>query len=84
MRRRTITALLTLTALCLILPTFAPAAAKPAWTLTATPMPANFAPGSTSQYLLVATNVGAAPTTGEAMTIETTLPAGLEPPTSSA
>src|SRR4051812_16787458 len=81
MRRATIMAVLA--ALCLalaaLLPSLAAAAAKPAWTLTATPMPSNFAPGSISRYLLVATNVGAASTTGEAAVIESTLPAGLKP-----
>jgi uncharacterized repeat protein (TIGR01451 family) len=54
-------------------------AASAAWKLTATPMPANFAPGEQSEYQLVATNVGAAPTNGEPTVFETTLPSGLAP-----
>jgi len=38
-----------------------------------TPEPANFAPGATPEYVIVATNVGAAPTAGK-VTLEVTLP----------
>jgi hypothetical protein len=57
---------------------------EPAWKLTLNSLPANFAPGATGSFLagpmyhLVATNVGAAPTSGQ-ITIEDTLPAGLTP-----
>lgn len=60
------------------------AEAKPAWLLSATALPTNFAPGSEGTefggptYLLVATNVGGAPTTGTT-TITDTLPPGLTP-----
>jgi hypothetical protein len=61
---------------------FAPAAEAapaPAWTLSLTPMPANFAPGEVSQYLAVATNVGGGVTTGEPTRLETSMPAGVVP-----
>jgi hypothetical protein len=58
----------------------APAAAEaPAWTITLTPLPANFAPGQPGEYLAVATNVGGAPTTGEATKLEVLLPAQIKP-----
>jgi len=50
----------------------------PAWGLTITPMPTNFAPGAITEYLLVATNVGAKPTSGQ-VTLKATLPSGLKP-----
>jgi Divergent InlB B-repeat domain len=71
------TALLT-AALCLcaaaLLPAGAQAAAKPAWTVALTPLPANFAPGVKSEYLVLATNVGAAPTSGPESVLEITMP----------
>ena len=60
------------------------AEAKPAWLLSATALSTNFAPGAEGTplggptYLLVATNVGSAPTTGTT-TITDTLPVGLTP-----
>ena len=60
------------------LPAAASAAPAPAWTLTMTPIPANFAPGGTGEYVAVATNVGAAPTSGTAI-FEATLPVGITP-----
>jgi hypothetical protein len=67
-------------ALCLAAAAFAPqgagAAQAPAWSLTATPLPANYTPGHFSQFVVVATNVGAAPTTTEEATVKVTLPAG--------
>jgi hypothetical protein len=66
-------------ALCLAAAAFAPqgaGAAAPAWALTATPLPANFAPGQFSQFVVVATNVGAAPTTTEESVVKVALPAG--------
>ena len=47
-------------ALCLALGIFAPqaGAVAPAWSLTATPMPASYTPGHFSQFVVVATNVG--------------------------
>src|SRR4051812_1593502 len=77
-------ALLGALALCLALAALAPAAASaapaPAWSLTLTPMPANFAPGASPhpEYMVVATNVGAAPTTGTSV-LSATLPEGLQP-----
>ena len=55
------------------------APATPAWKLNLVPIPANFAPGSTSTYLLTATNVGAAPSDGTPITFTATFPAGLTP-----
>src|SRR4051794_39960192 len=79
MRRRAIT--LGLAALCLalagLLPAGASAAPAPAWTLAATAEPANFAPGAGGEYVVVATTVGAAPTTGKSE-VQITIPAGLE------
>jgi hypothetical protein len=62
------------------LPAAAQGAAGPAWSLSLTPMPSNFAPGfdPEPQYLLLATNIGAAPTAGSVQ-IEATLPPGLVP-----
>ena len=78
-------AALILSALCLalaaLLPTTAAAAPAPAWGLTVTPMPANFSPSSAHQpeYMVIATNLGGAPTKSETTTIEATLPTGLVP-----
>jgi hypothetical protein len=71
-------------ALCCSLTALLPAtaaAAAPAWTLSVTPMPANFVPGANPkpEYFVIATNVGAAPTTAEPAVIEATLPDGLKP-----
>jgi hypothetical protein len=63
-------------AVAALLPTVA-LAAKPGWSLTVTPMPANFAPGKSGEYLVVATNVGGEVTTGET-TLEMSVPEGLE------
>jgi hypothetical protein len=79
--RKAILAVLSLClALAALLPAGASAEAKPAWTLTLTPMPANFEPGGAPhpEYMAVATNVGAAATTGTS-TLKATLPPGLEP-----
>jgi uncharacterized repeat protein (TIGR01451 family) len=54
----------------------ASAAAAPAWRFDITSAPTNFEPGSSSEYSLLATNVGTAPTKGP-ITITDTLPAGL-------
>jgi hypothetical protein len=72
--RRTYTALLIagLLALGAAAPSAADAA-KPAWVLSMSAQPSNFAPGQRSEYVLLATNVGAAPTSGTA-TLEVTLP----------
>lgn len=59
--------------LAALLPALASAAAKPAWSVAITPLPANFAPNTESEYLVLATNVGAAPTGGES-TLEIALP----------
>ena len=65
--------------LCLAVAAFAPqgaSAAAPAWALTSTPLPANYTPGQFSQFVVVATNVGAAPTTAEEAVVKVALPAG--------
>ena len=51
---------------------------KPAWLASATSLPTNFAPGSKGEILLLATNVGGAPTS-EPISISDTLPVGLTP-----
>jgi hypothetical protein len=56
----------------------AQAAPASAWALRLTPMPSNFAPGSHSEFVLAATNVGAAATSGSSK-LEATLPADLAP-----
>jgi hypothetical protein len=53
------------------------AAAQPAWKLVLNPMPANFAPGSSPEYLLAAANVGAKATTGEPVSLKLSLQGGL-------
>jgi hypothetical protein len=74
--------LVLLAALCLTaLTAFAPASASaatptPAWMLTATSEPANFAPGGKGEYVIVATNVGAQ-TSGSATKLTIKVPAGL-------
>jgi hypothetical protein len=62
-----------------LLPGGASAAPAPAWMLTLTPLPAVFNPGSTPEYVVSATNIGAAQTTGATATVEVTLPAGIKP-----
>jgi len=73
-------ALLGVTALLLCLmalaPALASAAAKPAWTLTLTPLPANL--GGESEVLVNATNVGRAPTAGNSV-VEVQLPPEVVP-----
>ncbi len=76
-------AILTAVALCALaalLPTVASAAPSPAWKFTIVSQPSNFIPGSSGQahYLLLAANVGAGTASGE-ITIEATLPEGLNP-----
>jgi hypothetical protein len=69
---------------CLALAALAPAAAQaapaPAWSLSITPLPANFSPTASApaEYLVAATNVGAAPTGGTSV-LSIKLPVGLEP-----
>jgi hypothetical protein len=78
-------AVLSMAAICcsaaVLLPAAAQGAATPAWSLTVTPIPSNFAPGATPepQYLLSATNVGGAPTTSDPVVLKAVLPAGLTP-----
>jgi len=79
-------AALSLAAICCALAAFLPAAAAaapvptPAWALSVTPMPSNFAPGASPQpqYLISATNVGAKATSGT-IVVKALLPAGLKP-----
>jgi hypothetical protein len=81
--RKTLLCLFALCA-CLLVPANALGAAKPAWKLTATSLPTNFASGAEGtlnagpEYLIIATNVGGAPTSGQ-IEIEDTLPVGLTP-----
>lgn len=64
-------------AAALALPVTASAAtATAAWKLALTPMPSNFASGADTEYLLVATNVGGAPTAGP-FEISADLPSGV-------
>jgi hypothetical protein len=69
---------------CLALPGLFPVGAQatgaPAWSLSITPLPANFAPAASlpPEYLLAATNIGGAPTSGTS-TVAIKLPAGLTP-----
>jgi hypothetical protein len=49
------------------------AAPAPVWMLSMSTQPSNFAPGGTPEYVLLATNIGAAPTSGTS-TLEVTLP----------
>jgi hypothetical protein len=78
-------ATLAIAALCLavgaLVPTGAAAAPAPAWGLTVTPMPSNFAPGFSPEpeYMVIATNIGGAPSTAAPTVIEASLPAGLVP-----
>lgn len=53
-------------------------ASAPAWKLVGIPLPTNFAPGTQAELLLVADNIGSAPTTGT-LTLTDTLPLGLTP-----
>ncbi len=68
---------------CLL--TAGPAVASPptpAWSITATSQPTNFASGSMHQqyqYLITIANVGSGPTDGSDVTVTDTLPAGLTP-----
>jgi hypothetical protein len=74
--------ILTIIALLLALAAFAPAsagaAATPAWTIALNPLPANLAPGGKAQLLISASNVGAAPTSGQTE-IEVHLPPEIDP-----
>jgi hypothetical protein len=76
-----LTALAACLAAALLLPAASAAAAEaaPAWAISATPAPANLPPGSKAEVLILAANVGAAPTDGSQITIEDTLPPGLTP-----
>ena len=78
-------AVLSMAAICCSLAALSPAgaqgAATPAWALTVTPIPSNFAPAADPkpQYLISATNVGGAPTTSDPVVLSAVLPAGLAP-----
>ena len=81
MRRRALTPLLAAAALLGSAALPASAAAAPpsaAWRLAATPMPANLAPGTDVEYLLVATNLGAKATEGP-YEVNAELPEGVIP-----
>jgi hypothetical protein len=77
MRRLVLSAALALSALVVSVPA-ATAAPAPAWSLGLTASPAAFGPETTSRFFAVATNVGAAATSG-ATVVEVELPAALEP-----
>jgi hypothetical protein len=68
-------------ALAALSPSAAQAAPAPAWALSLTPMPSNFAPGADPQpeYLLIATNIGAEPTTSDPVVLKALLPEDLVP-----
>jgi len=68
-------------AVAALLPASASAAPAPAWAITLTPMPSNFAAGAvrTPQYLIIATNIGGADTDGTTTVVKATLPPGLRP-----
>lgn len=70
-------------ALAALSPAGAAAAPAPAWSLRLFPMPASFESGKPAEYLALATNVGAAETSGTS-TLTVTLPAGLTPLTAKA
>jgi hypothetical protein len=73
-------AALAATTICLALAAAAPAGAAAAtagWAVSMAPLPANFAPGKSAEYVVVATNVGAKETEGESV-LQATVPAGLE------
>jgi hypothetical protein len=72
-RKVILVAILALAVLGAVGSTSADAAPSAAWKLTVNPSPTNFAPGSSPRYLVVATNVGAAPTSGP-VSVKTTLP----------
>jgi hypothetical protein len=73
------TALLALGAwLAIPSPALAAPAPKPAWKFVARTLPTNLAPGSSGTILLVAANVGGAPTS-EPVTFTDTLPEGITP-----
>ena len=78
MRARFLTIALALCATAPLTPATASAAPAPAWKLTITPAPANFAPGGKAEFALIATNVGGEETKAP-YTLKATLPAPLEP-----
>jgi hypothetical protein len=65
-------------ALLLLAPAAAEATPAPAWQLSVQPFPANFAPGQDTEYLILATDTGAAPSSGP-IDLSLTLPAGITP-----
>lgn len=73
-----IAAPLVLLAALLCAPAAQAASSAPAWSITAVSAPTNFAPSSYSEYYVVATNGGGAPTSGP-ITISETLPTGFTP-----
>jgi hypothetical protein len=56
-------------------------AAAPAWNLSITPMPSNFKAGADPEpeYVLLASNVGGAPSNGEPILLQASVPKGLVP-----
>jgi hypothetical protein len=78
-RRAALTAMALCLAVVALIPAAAQAAPAPAWSLRIFPMPANFEPGKGAEYLVIATNVGAGPTTAQPSKVEVTLPPGLAP-----
>ncbi len=80
-RKAVIGMVATCCALAALLPATAQAAPAPAWAITLTPMPSNFEAGTVRnpQYLILATNVGAADTDATTTVVKATLPPGLKP-----
>jgi hypothetical protein len=81
MIRRALIATLAVACLgALAAPSLAAAAPRPAWQLDLSALPSAFAPTSDAEYLLIATNVGAAETeAGLPVALEATLPPGITP-----
>lgn len=77
-RRAPIALLISLALLACAAPVAASAAPLPAWQLDLVATPTAFAPASSAEYKLIATNVGAGPAVATT-TLEVTLPAGLTP-----
>jgi hypothetical protein len=80
-RKAAIGMVTTCCALAALGPASAQAAPAPAWAITLTPMPSNFEVGTVRnpQYLILATNVGAADTDATTTVVKATLPPGLKP-----
>ena len=76
--RATLALTLALVSMVALIAPSAQAASQPAWALRLTPMPANYTPEKSAEMLLIATNIGGAPTTGPSQ-LEAVFPPGLTP-----